>query len=420
MKTKILLTVIALVTCSILFAQNKKEKYLPQNLEVLHGEGSFNSELPGIVKTEVANQNAFAASSNFRLDSSICFDWNALTNTWLLGSKDIYINDANGKLTSSLNQTWNGTAWVNNSQYTYTYDANGKLTSYLYQTWGGTVWVNGTKYTYTYDANGKQTSLLYQTWSGTAWVNDYQYISFTYDANGNQTSILRQSWNGTVWVNSYQFLHNYDVNGKDTMALYLSWNGTAWVNSGQHIYTYDANGNRTNDFYQSWNGSSWANYYQLTYKYDANGKLTSSLNQTWNGSSWVNSYQYTYTYEANENETSSVYRNQWNGTTWQYGDSCNYYYSSISGIEYVQISEYADVQIYPNPFSNSTTIEIKSAIVNLKSEIFIYDALGQVVHQQILNSKLETLNLNLPSGIYFYKLNNEKKEIIGKGKLMIQ
>lgn len=75
--------------------------------------------------------------------------------------------------------------------------------------------------------------------------------------------------------------------------------------------------------------------------------------------------------------------------------------------------------ISPNPFSRSTTIEIKSEILNSKSEFLIYDVLGQAVHHQTLNSKHETLNTDLPSGIYFYKLKTEK-EILGTGKIVIQ
>lgn len=43
----------------------------------------------------------------------------------------------------------------------------------------------------------------------------------------------------------------------------------------------------------------------------------------------------------------------------------------------------------------------------------------QMVHQQVLNSKQETLNLNLQSGIYFYQVKNNT-EVIGSGKVVKQ
>ena len=79
----------------------------------------------------------------------------------------------------------------------------------------------------------------------------------------------------------------------------------------------------------------------------------------------------------------------------------------------------SEIKIYPNPFSNFTTIEIADSRFT-KGDLAIYDMLGRVVHQQPLNLKRETLNLNLPSGVYFYKISNEKNEIVGFGKLMIQ
>ena len=81
-----------------------------------------------------------------------------------------------------------------------------------------------------------------------------------------------------------------------------------------------------------------------------------------------------------------------------------------------------DFMIYPNPFTFSTTIEIKSEIQNLKSEIFIYDVLGQIMHKQILNSKKEMLKLDLPAGIYFctFESKSEKGEVFKETKKLVK
>ena len=78
-----------------------------------------------------------------------------------------------------------------------------------------------------------------------------------------------------------------------------------------------------------------------------------------------------------------------------------------------------EIKIYPNPFSNSATVEISDPGFS-KGQFTIYDLLGREVHLQTLNSKRETLNLDLPKGIYFFKVRNEQNEIVGNGKLMIQ
>ncbi len=126
-----------------------------------------------------------------------------------------------------------------------------------------------------------------------------------------------------------------------------------------------------------------------------------------------------------------------NGTSSAFGKSMSYSYTDVVGFNSVKRSAYSvrcvrdaaaqineiynkiEIVFYPNPFSNSTTIEISDSRFT-KGDLAIYDMLGRAVHQQLLSSKRETLNLNLPAGVYFYKISNEKKEIVGNGKLMIQ
>ena len=79
----------------------------------------------------------------------------------------------------------------------------------------------------------------------------------------------------------------------------------------------------------------------------------------------------------------------------------------------------SEINIYPNPFSHSTTVEISDKRF-ANGDVTIYDMLGREVHHQTLYSRLEKINLDLPAGIYFYKIYNEKNETVGNGKLMIQ
>jgi uncharacterized delta-60 repeat protein len=89
----------------------------------------------------------------------------------------------------------------------------------------------------------------------------------------------------------------------------------------------------------------------------------------------------------------------------------------ISGIKETG-NEYGAVKIFPNPFSNSTTIEILDTRFT-KADLTIYNLLGQEVYRQILSSKRETLSLNLQPGIYFYRISRGS-EIIGNGKLVVR
>lgn len=74
--------------------------------------------------------------------------------------------------------------------------------------------------------------------------------------------------------------------------------------------------------------------------------------------------------------------------------------------------------VYPNPFSNSITIEVSDSYFT-KGDLIIYDLIGQTIYHQTLNSKLETLNLQLPNNMYFYQIKDKNKEI-GRGKIIKQ
>lgn len=77
--------------------------------------------------------------------------------------------------------------------------------------------------------------------------------------------------------------------------------------------------------------------------------------------------------------------------------------------------------IYPNPFSNSATLQIMNPELfqsqNLTFEM--YDVLGRKAEQFVIISPLSEIKRNnLPDGIYFYRIKN-KNEITVTGKLII-
>lgn len=78
--------------------------------------------------------------------------------------------------------------------------------------------------------------------------------------------------------------------------------------------------------------------------------------------------------------------------------------------------EQEKVWIYPNPSSGKINVAIRSPInIGIKMKnIEIYDVLGQKVFQSIIKNSPSAFHLDLPSGIYFVKLNNGEKQYIQK------
>ena len=77
--------------------------------------------------------------------------------------------------------------------------------------------------------------------------------------------------------------------------------------------------------------------------------------------------------------------------------------------------------IYPNPFSNSCTIRFNGNNLN-NAELKVYDLLGQEVKSVYLGSNKQIIlnRDNLPSGMYFYRLIQNKTEVISNGKFVIE
>lgn len=74
-----------------------------------------------------------------------------------------------------------------------------------------------------------------------------------------------------------------------------------------------------------------------------------------------------------------------------------------------------EITTYPNPFNNELTIVSKNANDVIGKVVKIYSATGKLYATQILQSHKTILHLNnLPSGIYFMKIEGDKKPFIFK------
>jgi hypothetical protein len=94
--------------------------------------------------------------------------------------------------------------------------------------------------------------------------------------------------------------------------------------------------------------------------------------------------------------------------------------SAAFDVNWVSISDIyggAEISVYPNPVSDNLMIELIN-INDAKADIFITNALGQMVKSELRNSSSETkwkINVSeLQEGIYFVHLRFESKTIVSK------
>jgi hypothetical protein len=355
--------------------------------------------------------NKALLGNGFLLIERIWQHWDV--SVWVNYSKSLYTYDENNNETEALHQNWDVSVWVNFTKYSYTYDVNNNRIELLTQSWYHDDWLNGYKYSYTYDGNNNQSESLYQEWNGSAsaWVN-YSKNLYTYDENNNQTEELSQTWDGYAWVNDNRYSYTYDVNNNQIESLHQRWNGSAsaWVNVDRYSYTYNSDNNLIESLNQTWVVSAWVNKSKYSYTYDGNNNLIESLNQTWYVSAWANSTKYSYTYNVNNNQTESLYQ-IWIGSTWVNASKYSYTYVPVTAVnEHLSsVNFYSLSNNYPNPFNPSTKINYaipERGNVSLKVFDLLGNELAELVKGEIDAGTYDiTFNAaNLPSGVYFYRL----------------
>lgn len=92
--------------------------------------------------------------------------------------------------------------------------------------------------------------------------------------------------------------------------------------------------------------------------------------------------------------------------------------SITTGESLIPLSQFCDFTIYPNPFNETATLEIRDNKIK-DCKLKIYDIFGKIVFQSEIKTPKSEIHLDLPAGMYFYSLI-DKQQIIGNGKIIIQ
>ena len=163
--------------------------------------------------------------------------------------------------------------------------------------------------------------------------------------------------------------------------------------------------------------NEWIKSAREVYTYDANGNLIETVMFDWSGiNDWVKSNREVYTYNANGNQTETI-KYDWDlGTNdWVYKEKKVIFWSATN-TSLPDNSIDLNYSVYPNPFTDYTTIKLSDAIQTQRIELI--DIHGRTVRTiDNVNSNSVTIHKeNLPSGIYFIRIHSDdtyvKKVII--------
>ncbi|MBI4931711.1 MAG: T9SS type A sorting domain-containing protein [Bacteroidetes bacterium] len=262
-------------------------------------------------------------------------------------------------------------------------------------------------------------------WNGTSWVavgsgvnnwiwslcvyNGELYAGGVFDSAGTVPINYIAKWNGTNWssvgggINSAVntlCVYNGELYAGGGFPYLSKWNGTTW--------TVITGINSTVDYLQVFNnklvfigefstpGQSIAQCNASNASPLTNGAITVGNSLTpasdmavFNGSLYVGGFNLM---------SAGIFPN---------AISCNNIASySLPNSINENINSSTEINIHPNPFSTTTTIEIENANEKIKNAQFIlHDILGRVaMKSEITNSKIEIKRDNLPNGIYFLRV----------------
>jgi hypothetical protein len=352
---------------------------------------------------------------------------------WVYPSDTVSVNnlnylqtfDVNNNLTSTITQTWTGTAWLNAMQMMYTYNTANKLISAVNQTWDtatGT-WMNVSRNIYTYTASGQLLSDEMQAWStaSSAFLPNNQKV-YTYSGStGKLTNIITQNIAGTpTYIDQYIF--TYNAAGRPADTIYTTWSGTTFDSSYRISNFYDTSGNRTEKLRQLYGSSVWNNSTLDIYRnFTSMHMPQSDTFKVWNTSgtgSWVENKLYTYTYNS-FGQVTNAEATSWNpGIGWQHalGDpKAVYYYGPyVTGIKTI-VNTGGTANMYPVPAQDMLHIDLTWDEAQAAT-IAIYDITGKVVRTWDAPTGTQYSSAvsvgNFANGTYIIKVTGTKGQIV--------
>lgn len=187
----------------------------------------------------------------------------------------------------------------------------------------------------------------------------------------------------------------------------VDWNNIQVIQENNNIYIYKfiINGN---PIYVAWNDSSISQTVTIS-DITLNQAIITDAVPMYNSGAQVTNYT-----TAFSQDTISVIGNTLTLTL----DSIPVFIEPLTITSITENFIRVQFDIFPNPSNGKFIIETETDHIK-NSVIKIYNLFGEQVFQsEISNSKSE-INMNLPSGIYFYKVKNNQ-QLISTGKLIIQ
>ncbi|HEY6162985.1 MAG TPA: T9SS type A sorting domain-containing protein [Bacteroidia bacterium] len=108
-------------------------------------------------------------------------------------------------------------------------------------------------------------------------------------------------------------------------------------------------------------------------------------------------------------EMDSAFDGTISGVTWLQATPTN------SGVS--EISNLVDIKVYPNPANTTVYFNFDGTDA---SSVSVMDVQGREIGRFLVNTNIESMNVNdLSAGMYFYRVMNDKGQLISRGKFSV-
>ncbi len=307
-----------------------------------------------------------------------------------------------GKLQTSLIESYDGSNWGNSYKRTYTY-TGADLTGVVEEEWSGSAWVNAYKTTYGYDANHNFVTGTDESWISGAWVIIYR-TTRTYNGSNELLLAIEEENAGSGLDSAYRTSYTY-TGGKQATEMGESYDGSGWENDWRNTTTYDGAGDATLDLAENWDGSAWINDYQNVGTFDANHNKLINIFKSWDGAAFQNEFRNVMTYNAWNQIVTNIIE-VWDGSAYKptNGTPLNrYYYEMFNNDVKKAVLSNANMSVYPVPANDEVNIKI-SFNTPVAFTISITDMTGRVLNSwNESGTRQYHKNINtasLPAGSY--------------------
>ncbi|MEO9570431.1 MAG: T9SS type A sorting domain-containing protein [Polaribacter sp.] len=344
------------------------------------------------------------------------------------------------KLTSAIEEYYDGTNWLIQGKTEYTYDTQGNVVTETYYDSNNDV-TDTTTYTYNslnrlievesiygddsyksefiYNSdNLPETIIQYDKENGN-WVKDDK-IEVVYNGTKIDYYVEYEEWNGEEWYleddNSYKAKYIY-TNSNFTKIIYYEYHNNIWVEDDKDEYTYDASNKLIKEKWFSKNDDgTYLLGGGIEYSYDSNNNIIEEGFVEYTDEGTIN-YSDTTTYQYDLNvkmkdiihpfkdkygvkidfETSDFYVNKILLETDGSNRTTYYYNGDTASVE--EFNAFA-FKIYPNP--TSSILNIDDSSFSIKS-VEVYNLLGK----KIITTTLNEVNIeNITNGIYMLRVQD--------------